>query len=415
MRNARWSLFAVLSLGIAACGGSGNSASSPTDSIPDASALTLEVTGAPAELAAAQILPAELASAVAPTWPVTPDNLALAQAKIAAVNKAIVSIFDHVADVATQNGAPWPGAGKWYGPKDRCTVDVAVGAACPSDEAATFRLWVGNAGAGRGGAFVLQAKAVGSDDTTYKTILAGWMLRGALPRRGVGQIWINLDNLKLAASGYPGEGVLYGGFAAAGLPLAKAETLVLVGFTPDPSTWPAATVAYRGFKTAAGTARVRVAALDNYVTTTAADELGLFHVVANPALGARAFGIVTDYSTDGGTTLIGDVPQGYYFFGRACYAAGALTAPAFAEWFLCPTSEGPVACAADTNNQSTILAGTSWDQDCAFSVEPAEFAPPDSVPGTNPTAQPSALPGEDATGLTPQDPPATTDAVPAPG
>ena len=415
MQNTRWSLLAVLTLGLAACGGGKSGASSPTDSIPDAAALTLEVTGGPAERAAAQTLPAALAAASAPTWPQTGDNLALAQKKIAAVNSVIRSILDHVADVATQEGAPWPGKGKWYGPKDRCTVEVLVGTACPPDQAATFRLWVGTAGMGRGGAFVLEAKAVGAADDTYKAVLAGWMLRGALPRRGLGQIWIDLDHLKLAASGYPGQGVLYGGFAAAGLPVVKVETLVLVAFTPDPNTWPAATVAFRGFKTAAGTARVRVAALDNYVSTTSADELGLFHVVYNDALGGRAFAIVTDYSTDGGVTPIGDVPAGYYYFGRSCYAAGSLDAPAFAEWFLCPKTEGPVACLADTGNQFTILEGTGWAQDCAIKGEPAEFGPPDSAPGVDPTALPSPLPGEDATGLTAQDPPAATDAMPAPG
>jgi hypothetical protein len=411
MRNVKWMPLAALTIGLTACGG--KEESSPTDSIPDAAALTLEVTGGAGETAAVSALPAIDAVAAPTDWPVTGDDLAQAQKKIAAVNTAIRSIFDHVAAVALVDGAPWPGTGKWYGPSDRCTVEVAPGASCPDGATATFRLWVGKA-PGRGGAFVLQAKAVGTADDTYKTVLAGWMRRGVLARRGVGQIWINLESLKLAASAYPGQGYLYGGFAAVGIPMVKAETLVLVGFTPDVNNadWPPATVAFRGFKNAAGTARVRVAAIKNFVTTTADTELGLAHVVYNPDLGGRAFALVTDY-VDAGVTH-GDVPADHYFFGRSCYAPHTPTAPVFKEWFLCPTSQGPVACALDAGNPREVVTGTSWATDCAVADEPAEFGPPGSAPGVDPATLPGQLPGEDGTGLTPEDPPAGDAGAPAP-
>ncbi len=402
----------AFTLGLLACGGK-EDGGSPTDSIPDAAALTLEVTGGAAEtgVASAPSAAAALAVAAPSAWPVTGDDLAEAQRKIAGVNATIRRIIEHVEGVALVNGAPWPGTGKWYGPAERCTVDVSP---CPVNASATFRLWVGNA-VGRGGAFVLQARPDAAADGAYQTVLAGWMRRGALARRGVGQIWINLDHVKAAVPSfaYPGQGTLFAGFAAG--PVAKAETLVLRSFTADATNpdWPPATVAFRGFKTAAGAARVRVAAVKDLVLTTADTELGLAHVVYRPDLGGRAFALVGNY-TSGGVTH-GDVPAGTYFFGRSCYAPHSPSAPVFKQWFLCPDTQGPVACALDTANPSVVEAGTSWTADCTLAVEPAEFGAPASVPGVDPAAQPGVLPGEDGAGLTPEDPPATDEGAPVPG
>lgn len=408
MRNLIPIPLMALALGLLACGG--EEESSPTDSIPDAAALTLTVTGAETETGAASGLgagPAVTATAE-PAWPATGDDLVQVQRRIAAVNSAIRSIFDHVAGVARVNGAPRPGSGRWYGPSERCTVEVSP---CPENASATFRLWVGNA-VGRGGAFVLQARSNAAGDEDYRTVLAGWMRRGALPRRGVGQFWIDLENVKAAVPGYayPGQGTLYGGFAAARV--AKAETLVLRDFTPDATNWPAATVAFRGFRTIAGTARVRIAAVKDFVATTSDTELGLFHAVYHPSLGGRAFSIVASY-VDG--TAHGDVPAEHYFLGRSCYAPHAPTAPVFKEWFLCPKSESPGACALDTANPGVVEVGTSWAADCAIDGEPAEFGPPPAAPGTDPAAEPGALPGEDGTGLTAEDPPVSGDDAPSPG
>jgi hypothetical protein len=375
---------------LAACGGTGGGSSAATDSIPAPEALTLEVTGAASEASA----PAGLVALpeVATAWPSTGDDLAAAQARIAALNSGIRSIFEHISAVATAAGAPAPGHGTLYGPADRCTVAESP---CPDGAIATFRLWVGNA-VGRGGAFVLQAKPVGADDDAYASVAAGWMRRGAHLRRGAGQLWLDLDHLRAAASAFPGQGRLYGGFAAG--PVAKAATYALVGFTPDPGAWAASTVWFRGIKTAAGTARVRVATVKDLLTTGADTELGLAHVVYNPDLGGRAFALVGDYTWDSVTH--GDVPPGFYYFGRSCYAPHAPTAPVFKQWFLCPVGQGPAACADDEATPSTVLVGTSWAGDCAVAGDPAEFAAPAAAPATDPAAAPSALPGEASLGIT---------------
>ena len=66
--------------------------------------------------------------------------------------------------------------------------------------------------------------------------------------------------------------------------------------SPPTATWAAATVAFRGFRTIAGTARVRVAAVKDFVDHDIDTELGLFHAVYNPSLGGRAFSLVGNYT-----------------------------------------------------------------------------------------------------------------------
>ncbi len=144
--------------------------------------------------------------------------------------------------------------------------------------------------------------------------------------------------------------------------------------------------------------------MKDLLTSGSDTELGLAHVVYNPSLGGRAYALVGNYTWDAVTH--GDVPAGSYYFGRACYAPGAPTAPVFKQWFLCPLDQGPVACAADEANPSTILAGTGWEADCAVSGDPAEFAPPTGAPGSDPAAAPSALPGESSLDVTAEPVPA---------
>jgi hypothetical protein len=423
MSNASWMALVLTGVLVAGCGGSNGGSSGALDGVPDAQALTLEVTGGAAEQGAALLAPAAQLAGVAvdPAWPVTGVDLTEGQKKVAGVNAALRAFVLQLETAAVGAGLPTAG-GRWFGPKDGCTdADVADLSACPDGATANLRLWVGRRGlALPGSAFVLQARPYGStDDGAFVTVAAGWMVRGAVVRRGHGQLWLDLDHLRSVANpgdlatGYHGQGKLLAGFAANRV--AKAETLLLDGFTPDATNadWPAATVAFRGYKTAAGTARVRVAAIKDYVHTTSDTELGLFHVVYDAALGGRAYGIVSDYTPAGGSKH-GDVPTGFYYFGRSCYAAGAPTAPVFKEWFYCPTTEGPAACAADASNPTHVEIGTAWSQ-CDVAGSPAEFDPPATAPtaAPDPAGAPATMPGESSTGETPDDVPAQ-DAAPTP-
>ncbi|MGC3997721.1 MAG: hypothetical protein QM767_09585 [Anaeromyxobacter sp.] len=371
MRHLTLICAAAAALVLAACGQ--EDTSNPADNVPDAPALTLELAGGAAEGLLEAGAPALLA-----TTPDVNDELADAREKLAAVNTAVRSLFAQVAAVVATEGAPAPGQVTVYGPVTRCVVEGA----CDAGGSASFKLTVARA-FGRTWAFTLTAQ-VGDE---WKPVAAGWMHRGAVVRRGAGRVALNLENLRAAAPAYTGQGYLLGAFSSG--PVAKHLHYRLVDFTPDPARWPAATAAFRGYKTEAGTTRVRVAGVKDLVGGEDT-ELGIARVAYNPALGGRAFSVVTNYTVDGvahGDVPAGDQGQAQYWFGRACYAPGQTT-PAFKEWFLCDRSVGPAACVLAQGGVGTPAAGAdgaTWQDTCALQTEPAEFAPPAGAPVADPT------------------------------
>jgi hypothetical protein len=384
---------AALLLTLAACGK--EATSDPyVAALPDAQGLALEVQGGAPEGIASSKLAVEAALSVTPD---ASDDVQVARARIKQVNQAVEAVLAHVAAVAQANGVPQPGEVMVYGPVDRCVV---AGDPCPAGGTATLKLAVRHF-AGATYAFDLQA-LVGD---AYEPVVAGWITRGAAEHRGVGKIAIDLEHLRAAAPAFKGQGYLLGGFASG--PVAKALTYKLVGFTFDVDAHAPVTVAFRGFKTAAGTTRVRAVALADLVAGPNGDELGFARVAYNPAVGGRAFAIVTNHLA-GGT---GDVPNSaggapQYFFGRACYAPGSTTA-AFKEWFLCLRSEGPFACvnaAGGVGTQVAGVPGATWASTCQLATEPSELAPPAGAPGDDP-GDTSSEQGESAAGLAPPAPP----------
>jgi hypothetical protein len=400
---------AALALTLSACGGaagSGSSASSVQD-VPDTQSLILEVPGGTTEAlttssAAALEQSAEAAPAAVPT---TGDDLAAAREKVASVNAAIRSFVGQIEAVAATAGVPAPGSVTVYGPVDRCVV------ASPCDESgeASLKLTIRRA-YGSTWAFVLEAAPVGTE--SFKPVAAGWMHRGQVIRRGSGRIALNLEALRAAAPAYTGQGYLLGGFSSG--PVAKSLTYVLTGpagsgFTPDPSRWPAANAAFRGFKTAAGVTRVRVAGLEDLYRDAASDtgdELGFASVVYEPSVGGRAYAIVKNYTLDG-ATYQGDVPTAgtndHYFLGRACYGPGQTT-PAFKEWFYCAHGVRPAVCIGEAGGVGTPdpgTAGTAWTESCPTLA--SEF----DAPATEPTGASDTSPeqGEASADVTSEDPP----------
>jgi len=401
---------AALALALSACAAQDTKA--PIQNVPDAAGLTMEVQGGAAEGLAPTATGGGASSAALTAAPDMNDDLAVARQKIAAVNQAVRAIFTQVDEVAKANGAPQPGEVTVYGPVDRCVEQSA----CASGGTASLRLKVFHA-VGAVWAFSLDAKV----GTEWMPVVAGWLRRGAVERRGAGRIALNLDNLRAAAPAFPGEGQLLGGFSNGAV--AKTLRYQLVNFTPDPTQWAPATVAFRAFKTAAGVARVRLAEIadlyDPAAPAPSDTELGFAHVAWHPKVGGRAYAIVANYAANGVTH--GDVPPAadgseQYIFGRACYVAGQST-PVFKEWFLCPRADGPVKCVLAQAGAGDVVvgaAGATWSSACAAATEPPELAPPADPPATTATDDGTVETGEEQAGLTPEAPPANADDVAPP-
>jgi hypothetical protein len=408
---------AALALAVSACAGK-DSSNPDLENVPDESSLTLEVQGGDAEgitqlgLTDAR---ADEAATVPATYPNTGDDLAAAREKIAAVNEAIRTFLANIEAVALENGVPAAGQATVYGPVDRCIVTSA----CDAGGTASLKLTIARA-IGSIWAFALEAAPVGTSE--FKPVAAGWLRRAPVIRRGSGRIAFNLENLRLAAPAYTGQGYLLGGFSSG--PAVKRLTYVLTGpngsgFTPDPARWPATNAAFRGYKTAAGTSRVRVASLEDLYADDVSDtgtELGFGHVIYNAALGGRAYALVTNYNLNG--TIHGDVPTAgttdSYFLGRSCYLPGQTT-PAFKEWFHCARSTRPTVCILETGGVGTKVVGAegaSWQNTCQRASEPTEADVPDSAPATT-ASDTSSEQGENEAGTASETPPTDpTDVVP---
>ncbi len=410
----------VLALALSACG-KGTSSDPYLAAIPDAAGLTLQIQGGGNEGLALTVEPDAVVPDVAGTTPVTNDDLADAQAKIRALNEAIARVFQRVEEVASSGGQEVPvavGTMKIYGPADRCVEPGATAGTC--DATANLRLAV-HRYTDTAAAFVLEARPQGSTDAAaFKAVLAGYLLRGEAERRGAGKLWVNFENMKLAAATFKGQGYLVAGFASG--VRARAATYRMLGFTRDPAVHPPVTAAFTGFHNAAGTSRVRVAAIKDLVTTTTDTELGLGHLVYNPAFGGRAYGIVTDWvdrTNPMAPVTHGDVPAGQYWFSRSCYLP-AQTTPAFKEWFLCTTGTGPFECVnalpggwvGATGTPVAGAAGATWANTCALATDASEFDPPRAPPSDDPSDD-SAEDGMSSTGMMPESCPSDPSSAPS--
>jgi len=371
---------AGLALALAACGPK----SKPDPylaAVPDAAALTIDT--APAAAVAGTIDPIHVTT--------FGDDLGVVHARAKTLNDGLRQIFGRLEEVAASGGNELPGNVKIFGPASRCVEPDGAGG-CVANGTATLRLVVKLFSDMKSG-FLLQVQEPGG---TYSPVLAGYLIHGALERRGAGRLWLNLDNLKAVATGYRGQGLLAAGFAAG--PIAKRAGYLMVRFTPDTTEHPnPVTAAFRMWKNAVGTVRARVAGIADLDTTTAANELGFWRGVWSPTLGGRSFTLVSNFDANGGLAggITGDVlPTGStdgYWFGRACYAPGTTVAK-FKEWWLCdrsvPDQSTPASCVANvpeaTNHQIVIGAGqyASWADACG--VDTDAFLPPAGAPAPGP-------------------------------
>lgn len=374
-RTLRIAAAGALGLALAACG----EQSKPDpylQNIPDAAALTLETS-------ASSAAPAALAAAVDPTTIPTGgsagNDLAVVHDKVQKLNGAVRDVFAHVEALTATGGQVLTGNVKQWGPAVRCVEPDGAGGCVAGGEAKLVlraRQWND-----RLGDFVVLASSVSGTPADLRPVLAGYLVRGAMERRGAGKLWVNHENLHAAAQGFKGRGYLAAGFAAG--PVAKRVTYRMLGFTRDAGDLaghPAVTAAFHGWKNAAGVVRARVAALANLDQDGPAQELGIWRAVWAAAAGGRAFTVVAG----------GDVDPAKYWFARACYPAGSTT-PSYKEWFSCDRSPAnpPRACVLANAGQGTIdplvpTSFTSWQATTCYadpSTEPAELRPPTIEPG----------------------------------
>ena len=408
MRPTTRSAAAALALALAACGAK-DQRDPYLDAIPDAAGLTIDAQASGAAGALVAIDPSSLTTAG--------DDLAVVHDKAEALNGAVRHVFARLEEITATRGHELPNGVKVWGPAIRC-VERDSGGACLAGGEASLRLTVKRY-TDRAASFALEATdpaAVGA----FKPVLAGYLLRGPVARRGAGRLWVNLENLKVAAPGFRGQGYLGAGFASG--PVAKVATYRMVTFTRDPALHPAVTAAFGMWKNEAGVSRARVAGFGDLDRSGPALELGLWHGVWHPAYGGRAFTVVTSFDDNGplaGGNLVGDVPAGKYWFGRACYAPGRTT-PEYKEWFLCdrtalvngvPTAVSPRACVVQNGGVGApvIGSGTWADSSCHWTLGGAE---PEGLlpPGLGPTDHPDDDRPEDGdanVGLMPEECPTT--------
>jgi hypothetical protein len=396
----------ALAFALAACGQ--QSKSDPyLQNMPDAAALTID-TSASASSAGA----VAMAAAVDPT-PVESigNDLAVVHQKAQQVNEALRDVFAHVDALTASGGEVLAGNVKQWGPVVRCVQGDGAGG-CVADGQAKLllraRRWSDHLGD-----FVVLATSVSGSAADYRPVLAGYLQRGNVDRRGAGKVWVNHENLHAAAAGFKGRGYLAAGFAAG--PVAKRITLRMLDFTrnvDDPAGHPAITASFTAWKNGAGIVRARVAGFANLDKTTTALELGFWRGVWAASSGGRAFTVITG----------GDVAAGQYWFGRACYPAGATT-PSYKEWYLCTRPSGPAACILSSGpgavDPSVPTTFTSWSQTTCAAADTAiatgdrdEVLPPAGAPGT--TADDASDEDGDHTGLLPEPCPSTDAGVMTP-
>jgi len=236
-------------------------------------------------------------------------------------------------------------------------------------------------------AWKVEAKQIGSADSTYKVVLGGGIVRGREAHRGRGFLGIDLDNLKLVDSTFPGQGKLLCGFSHTAV--GKTLAYFLRNFTPDSTNHDPVTAAFVGHRvTSTGLTGVKIVGRFNLEgagpTPTAAKELVRLRVRYLPGTGGRGDVVATG----------GDIPEGVWYYGVGCW--NAAQEEGFKVLFRCTRSTtGTPACEVvhrrgdrsacafrpdendDVNRQPT---DSLTDMSPVIDGAPDIFAAPDSMP-----------------------------------
>ncbi|HET9952983.1 MAG TPA: hypothetical protein VFQ61_00695 [Polyangiaceae bacterium] len=154
----------------------------------------------------------------------------------------------------------------------------------------------------------LEARPAGSTDA-FSIVAAGHVRVGAVARRGVGSLGLDLDALRIVDPTVHAAGKLYARFAHG--PVATRLSYGLHEFTPNPEQNSGVDAWVQGVHVSTGFNRVRLAFHGNLPeTATDAEELVLMRVRHHRAEGGRADAIVSG----------GDVPDGKLWVVSECWA-----------------------------------------------------------------------------------------------
>jgi hypothetical protein len=302
MRIGKKTMVLGATLVLAACGGK-DAVDDTTyvEATPDLSGTALEINNDAAAEEGAALIAEGFGTHEGELNGQGPEFLENARMEVKALNSAIKEAITPIVDLVNQGGATaQPGDMLVYGPTDRAN--------------ATFKFTI-RKGIAQRFVWKLEARPLGStEDSAYKLVAAGAVVKGELAHRGRGTIGVNLDNLKAVATpgSFTGQGKLMGSFAhTAG----NDKTLAyrLANFTPNPATHEPVTGAFVGHRRMpSGITRVRVFGKHNLTDTATDAKENVFAAVRwIPGIGGRA-----DIFADGG-----DIASDKYFIGSGCWDA----------------------------------------------------------------------------------------------
>ncbi|HEY6003241.1 MAG TPA: hypothetical protein VIV57_10220 [Anaeromyxobacter sp.] len=295
MNPLRLLVAAAVALGLAACGN--KTTPDFAAGTPDSAGLTLETTGgsgdgliasAPSGGASALSVNGSIDALTCQSYELT-CNI---RRSIAGVNLFIRGALEPVEALIV------------LGPVSEPSDDVRVYGPTPlpqGNPVANFRLSVKFMGNDTF-RWKLEAQALMPPDAPFLVVMAGQLQRGDVPHRGRGFIGIDVDQLNAVnPTAFPGQGKLLAAFAHVGLQKAlvyAAKQFQVAGMAAP------VTAVFTGWKNSLGQARVRLAAINDFVAangTAPANELLLSRIGYWPLLGGRTAvavlgGNVPDYS-----------------------------------------------------------------------------------------------------------------------
>lgn len=337
------------------------------DALPDMAGLGLEISGGASEGMSTSALTydqdaltAEDLEQVSQAVATAPEFLQEARNGVRELNQHVRRILDPIADLIRNNAArAEPGQVRvWTRDVDGITYRLGIKKIAPLKFA-----------------WRVDAKPVGAEDAMYKVVMGGGIARNREPHRGRGFLGIDLNNLKLVKTDFPGQGRLFCGFAHQGE--SKTLAYMLRGFTPNLEQRAPIDAAFVGHRVMpSGATAVRLATLVNLPQAVGETEdhreLVRLRVRYLPGTGGRGDMLATG----------GDLPLGTAYHGIACWNADE--EETFKALFRCTRASG------STTPACELVSRTGDRTACALDLRPSMDGPETNLPEDPMSLEPEA-------------------------